>query len=235
MAFTGGLEKMVVKAYADSGFNQEVPGSPLKVWINPEKYSEVYRVCYNDRQGQGSPGGSPDFDKIPSSRMSFELVFDGTGVVNSPLPGVVPFTADGITKQIDQFKALVLRYDGKIHSPRYLQLVWGSLLFRCRLKELSISYTLFKPDGTPLRARADATFVSYVDEVALAKMAKKSSPDLTHVRTVRAGDTLPLLCWEVYGSSAWYPKVAAANGLAGFRDLAVGTQVVFPPLEDAAP
>lgn len=231
MAFTGGLEKMMVRAFSDSSFDTEV-GS-YAVWINPEKYTQVYRVCYNDRQAQGSPGGSPDFDKIPSDRVSFELVFDGTGVVGSPIPGVLPFTADGITKQIQEFKTLVFSYDGNIHSPRYLQLVWGTMLFRCRLQELSISYTLFKPDGTPLRARAEATFLGYTDEVALARMARKSSPDLTHVVTVRAGDTLPLMCWQVYGSSEWYPRVAAANRLGGFRELVVGTQLVFPPLQDA--
>ena len=63
-------------------------------------------------------------------------------------------------------------------------------------------------------------------------MARKSSPDVTHVRTVREGDTLPLLCWEVYGSSTPYPRVAAFNRLGGFRDLVVGSQLVFPPLQD---
>lgn len=230
MAFTGALEKMLIKGYSDSGFNKEA-GS-FQVWINPESYTHVYRVCYNDRQAQGSPGGSPDFDKIPSDRVSFELVFDGTGVVPSPNPGVLPFAADGVAKQVDAFKNLVFSYAGNIHSPRYLQLVWGTMLFRCRLSELSIAYTLFKPDGTPLRARANATFVGYTDEVTLAKKAKKSSPDLTHVLTVREGDTLPLMCWQVYGSSEWYPRVAAANGLAGFRDLAVGMELVFPPLRN---
>jgi phage tail protein X len=231
MAFTGGLEKMLVKAYTDPGFNREA-GS-FQVWINPERYTHQYQVCYNDRQAQGSPGGSPDFNRIPSDRMSLELVFDGTGVVPSPTPSLLPLATHGVGKQVDDFKSLVFSYDGNIHSPRFLQLVWGTLLFRCRLLDLSISYTLFKPDGTPLRARASATFLGYTDEVTLARMARKSSPDLTHVRTVREGDTLPLLCWEVYGSSAWYARVARANGLAGFRDLAVGTRLVFPPLGEA--
>ena len=177
MAFSGGLEKMLVKAYADSSFNQQV-GS-FQVWINPQKYTHSYEVKYNDRQAQGSPGGSPNFDKIPSDKVSFELVFDGTGVVPSPNPGLLPFDADGVAKQVEAFKTLIFSYYGNIHSPRFLQLVWGTLLFRCRLKDLSISYTLFKPDGTPLRARATATFLGFTDEVMLAKMARKSSPDVT--------------------------------------------------------
>ena len=231
MSYSGALEKLLVKAYADATFDRQV-GS-FQVWINPESYTHVYSICYNDRQAQGSPGGSPEFDKIPSSRVSFELVFDGTGVVPSPNPAHLPFAADGVTEQVEAFKSLVVNYAGSMHSPRFLELVWGTLLFRCRLAELSFSYTLFKPDGTPLRARASAGFVSFVDEKTLAKMVRKSSPDLTHVLTVRAGDTLPLMCWQVYGSSEWYPRVAEVNGLAGFRDLRVGTELVFPPLEDA--
>lgn len=229
MAFTGGLEKMLVKAYTDSGFHQEA-GS-FQVWINPAQYTRTYRVCYNDRQAQGSPGGSPDFNRTLADTVNLELVFDGTGVVAGLLPGLPP--TDGVAAQVDAFRKLVFDYDGKIHSPRFLQLVWGTMLFRCRLSEFEVSYTLFKPDGTPLRAKVKATFVAYTAEVELAKLARKSSPDLTHVRTVREGDTLPLLCREVYGSGAWYPRVARANGLPGFRDLPVGTRLIFPPLRDA--
>jgi hypothetical protein len=232
MSFSGSLEKLLVEAYDDSKFKRKA--GELKVWINPEKYTHAYSICYNDRQAQGSNGGSPTFNKVPSDRVAFELVFDGTGVIPTAIPGVLPYTGDGVAKQVEEFKTLVFSYAGNIHSPRYLRLTWGTMLFNCRLKELSLSYTLFKPDGTPLRARADVSFVGYTDEEELAKKAKKSSPDLTHVVTVKAGDTLPLLCWQLYGSSDPYISVARFNRLTGFRELKVGTQLVFPPLEDAA-
>jgi nucleoid-associated protein YgaU len=62
----------------------------------------------------------------------------------------------------------------------------------------------------------------------------KSSPDLSHLVTVKAGDTLPLLCCNIYGSSVYYLEVARVNGLAHFRDLAPGMQLLFPPLQDSA-
>lgn len=232
MGFGGGLEKMVVEAYEDPDYAKK--WGEVRLWINPEKYTRTYSICYDDRSAQGSPAGSPDFDKVPSEVISLELVFDGTGVIPSPIPGVVPFTDDGITKQVREFTELVYGFDSAIHSPRYLWVRWGTLSFRCRLRELSLTYTLFKPDGTPLRARGDATFVEYISESQKAKEANLQSPDMTHVVTVRAGDTLPLLCWQVYGSSEWYLRVAQANGLDGFRDLPAGLQLVFPPLADAA-
>ncbi len=229
MGYSGSLEKMTITAYSDGKFSKQV-GKPFPVYINPEKYTQDYRICYNNVQAQGSPGGSPDFNKIADEKMSFELVFDGTGVIPSPIPGVVPYTEDGIKTQIDEFKKLVFNYNGNIHSPNFLKLAWGTMLFKCRLTTLNLTYTLFKPDGTPLRARANVNFVGYTDEVELAKQANKSSPDLSHLVTVKGGDTLPLMCYGIYGSSAYYIQVARVNKLTDFRSLRVGMQLLFPPL-----
>lgn len=233
MAFTGSLEHMVVMAYSDKKFTKKV--GEFTVTINPASYSHVYQINYNDVQAQGSAGGSPVFNRTPSDTVKFQLVFDGTGVVPSILPGVVPFMADGITKQIAEFRKLVFSYNGNIHSPNYLILSWGTLLFRCRLQSFKVNYTLFKPDGTPLRARVDVTAKGYNDEEEIALRASKSSPDLSHVVTVKAGDTLPLLCYDIYGSSNPYIKVAAVNGLTDFRDLQPGQQLMFPVMQSTAP
>ena len=64
----------------------------------------------------------------------------------------------------------------------------------------------------------------------LAQEAQLQSPDVSHLVTVRAGDTLPGLCANIYGTSLYYLRVAAFNGLTSFRRLAPGTQLVFPPL-----
>jgi|SRR5215213_7707 len=228
MGTSGSLEKMQIVAYLNGDFTKKA--GEFAVYINPEKYSHTYQISYNDVQAQGASGGSPDFNRIPSDTVKLELVFDGTGAVPSPGGS----SADTVTKQLDLFKKLIFTFNGKIHSPNFLKLSWGTLLFKCRLSTLIINYTLFQPDGTPLRARADATFIGFNDETELALSANKSSPDLSHVLTVRAGDTLPLMCNGIYGSSAYYIEVARVNGLTDFRDLVVGSQLLFPPLRDAA-
>ncbi len=220
-----GLEKMTITAYEDSKFTKQV-GDPFQVYVNPEKYTHAYTIAYNNRQAQGSNGPSPDFNQIPPDKVNFELIFDGTGVIPGPTPGATP----PVEKQLTQFKALVFTYNGNIHSPNFLMLSWGSLLFKCRLTSLTINYTLFLPDGQPLRARAVAAFVGFNDEVELALKANKTSPDLTHILTVKAGDTLPLMCYDIYGSSVYYPQVARVNNLTDFRNLIVGMKLSFPPL-----
>jgi contractile injection system tube protein/LysM domain-containing protein len=221
---------MIITAYSDDSFTASSQKGQMSVYINPDQYTHNYTIVYSNTQAQGSPKGSPEYNKTPSDTVNFQLIFDGTGVVPSPLPGKPPAPEDGIVTQINNFMGLALNYNGKIHSPNFIQLSWGTLVFNCRLQTLKLTYTLFKPDGTPLRAKADTTFIGFQDEQEIAKEAKASSPDMTHVVTVKSGDTLPLLCSNIYGSGLYYTEIAKVNGLTGFRELAPGSRIFFPPL-----
>jgi hypothetical protein len=121
-------------------------------------------------------------------------------------------------------------YDGSIHQTPVVYLTWGSFSFLGRLKSMGIKYTLFKPNGEPLRGRVSLTFTSYLSAVEEAKKANKTSPDLTHRIEVVAGDSLPLLCHRIYRNSAYYLQIARINGLTNFRNLKPGTTLNFPPL-----
>lgn len=229
----GKLEKMQITAYGDSGFTRQ-SGPSFQVLINPEKYTHRYGIQYNQTQAQGSNGPSPTFNRMANDQVSFELIFDGTGVIPSALPSLANLTGNTLPKQIESFKRLVFDYSGDIHSPKYLKLAWGTLLFKGRLQSLDLTFTLFQPDGAPLRARANLSLIGYSSESELARKANKTSPDLSHVRTVRAGDTLPLMCHRIYGQSGLYLQVAAHNRLTDFRNLVVGSQLEFPPLADVS-
>lgn len=223
-----GPTKMTITAYTDPGFTAKAPGTnPFVVWINPSSYSYTRKIAYNDRQAQGSAGPSPEFNRVGDEDISFELIFDATGVI--PVPTGQSY-ANGVTDAINQFIGLVATLKGSIHSPNYLILGWAQLQFQCVLTNLKIDYTLFSPSGVPLRARMSVDFKSYTSEAMLSKGTPKSSPDLTHVVTVLSGDTLPALCYKIYGDSGYYSKVARYNGLSGFRQLKPGTELLFPPL-----
>ena len=52
--------------------------------------------------------------------------------------------------------------------------------------------------------------------------------------TVKPGDTLPLMCFQVYGDPRHYLVVAEFNRIDDFRQLTVGAPIVFPPLPPKA-
>jgi len=224
---------MTIVAYSDEAFTTQVPSTedipnPFTVWINPSSYTYNAQVLYNDRQGQGSPGTSPDFNRVAAQDMAFDLVFDATGAIPPPT-GQTPYT-NGVADVIRQFAALTVTVNGKQHRPNYLKLSWAQLQFQCVLSSMKVNYTLFRPDGTPLRAKVSVNFKAFSSELQLAKKANNQSPDMTHIIQVQAGDTLPWLCFQIYGSSGYYLKVSKFNGLSSFRAIPPGTQLVFPPL-----
>ena len=160
--------------------------------------------------------------------LSFDFLFDNTGIIDGqPKP-------DGVFDDVNHFRQLLTGYQGKSHEPYHLKLVWGNLIFKGRATELGITYKLFNPDGQPIRAVAKAKFKGSIEEKKRAAKENKSSPDLTHVRRVKAGDTLPLLCYEVYGDPRYYLMVAERNRLGNFRSLTPGQELFFLPIDRQA-
>ncbi|MGE3512333.1 MAG: hypothetical protein AB7N65_26000 [Vicinamibacterales bacterium] len=222
------LEKLRIDAYKDARRRRPASPDSMEVMFNPETYKRSHKVTYGGKkQALNSPGRRARYSYTPPGDLALTLVFDGTGVHEM---GVSALRRRTVKKEVETFEKLCLRMNGDIHEPNYLVIRWGDLSFSGRLKTLNITYTLFDQGGDPLRAELKVVFLEDKTVAALMREAGKSSPDLTHTRLVKRGDTLPLLCKEIYGSSAPYLTVAEANHLDDFRRLVPGQTLVFPPL-----
>ncbi|WP_394749659.1 CIS tube protein [Spongiimicrobium salis] len=220
---------MQITAYSSS----EYSGSGIskcEVQINPASYTHEHTTNYNNYQALGTPGTTIWFKGTPPEKVSFDIYFDATGAVR-PTSVVSLSSPTSVDEQIQKFKEVCFTYNGDIHEPNYLIISWGSLVFKCKLISLSISYTLFKDDGTPLRAKLTVSFEEAVDADIIAKEANNHSPDLTHLVVVKEGDTLPLICYRVYGDSDYYLEVAQYNNILNFRTLKPGSEIYLPPLK----
>ncbi len=167
-----------------------------------------------------------------AEKVSFELVFDGTGVVKQTSRSK---KTTSVKDQVRDLNDIIYKYKGDKHEPNHVRLLWGSMIFFGRLTSLTISYTLFKPDGTPLRAKISLSFSGFMSKEEEALRAQRSSPDLTHTFIIRDGDTLPLLCYKVYSDSSLYLQIARKNNLSDFRNLRPGAKIHFPPLQELTP
>lgn len=213
-----GLNKLIIKSYENDTFKTEV-GS-YTAMLNPESYTQSFSVEYNTDQASGTPEATLKYQKSIPTTIKFNLVFDATGVVDKSITDV--------GKEIQKFRKVVYDYNGNIHSPNYLKLTWGNaLVYNCKLTSMSVNYTLFKADGTPLRAKVTVDFKEYVTPT---KPIKDKSPDMTHMKTVVAGDLLPSMTFNVYGDEAHLLKVAEHNKLDSIISLQPGTKLYFPPL-----
>jgi hypothetical protein len=228
------LEKLRIEAYTDE--RRKTPADPrsMEVMFNPSTYKRRHEIEYaaRSRQGINMPSRPARYSYTPPGDVSFQLVFDGTGVNYTGAEQLArTLSGASVKKDIAKFEKLCLRMNGDIHEPNFLVVRWGDFTFPGRLKTLDITYKLFDEGGDPLRAELDVTFVEDKSTSTILREANKNSPDLTHVRIVKSGDTLPLLCREIYGSSSYYLRVAADNGLDDFRNLIPGQKLNFAPLQ----
>lgn len=224
----GSGEKVALKIF---GCTVQTDGSivvdakpAFEVQINPSGYDHNYQIRYAQPRALGRKGGEAKFDAVqPEKIMLKPLVLDGTGAV--------PGTAVAVKDQVEKLRKAIYGYVGNKHEPPVVQVVWGSsLMFRGRIESLKFEYTLFTPGGEPLRAKVSLSFVGYTTPAQEVKEMAASSPDLTHLVLVRAGDTLPLLCERIYRDPAYHLEVARINGLTLVRQLEPGMRLRFPPL-----
>lgn len=232
MAQEGKLQKLSIRAYSDPTFDSElflVAGStePYEVAINPETYSLSYKSEYAIENSPGSSSGGVKFNRSLPENLTLEFLFDRTGVFeDSPVD-----EENGVIADLKDFKKITYEFNGDIHSPNYLKVLWGDLLFPGVVTEFNIEYKLFNSSGKPIRAIVKVTFKNFIAEAKRAAKEKKASPDLTHYRIVKEGDNLPLMTHRIYGDSKYYLEIAHVNGLTNFRKLKAGQKLIFPPID----
>ncbi len=219
----GELKKMTIYAYNHPELSsQHQVGEPFVALMNPEIYSLESKMEFNLTQGHGTSGTQPRFEQKSPEEMSFEFLFDNTGILDGK-------ATENLSEKLRGFQKFLMGYDGQSHEPKFFKLAWGTLLFKGRCTALNINYKLFNPDGAPIRAICKVTFKEFKEENLRVAEENSQSPDLTHIRVVKKGDMLPLMCFLIYGDSRHYLEVARANKLTNFRDLTVGETIFFPP------
>lgn len=226
----GKLTKILIKAFKDKTLTSPYSDFPeFELPVNPESYSQNFKIDYEVSKAQGSQGVDEKYTYTNPEELKLEFILDGTGTVegySEKLKG------KPVSQQIDILLNTTYKMIGETHKPPFLKVIHGeNLVFYCLLTNLDINYTLFHPSGEPLRAKCSATFLNYIEQERRVLEEDKRSPDLTHVRQVKAGDTLPLMTHEIYGDGAFYMQVARENGLTSFRNLATGQDIIFPPIE----
>lgn len=193
--------------------------------INPESFTQDYKIQFAEEdQAPGASGKQQKYKNHDPEELAFEFLFDNTGIIDGN-------PVESVAQQIKDFKKMLITFNGDAHEPRHVKLIWGdSLIFKGRATDLNITYKLFTPDGKPIRATAKVKFKGSIEDRKRTAQENKQSPDLTHFRRVKAGDTLPLMCHRIYGDESYYLQVAEVNGLSDFRQLPPGMELLFPPI-----
>lgn len=126
----------------------------------------------------------------------------------------------------------LMKIDPEIHAPPPLKFVWGMEKepFICVLKSVKKEFTMFLPEGIPVRARVTLTLKEFKMKFNEREIAKQS-PDKTKVHVTQRGDSLWLIANKAYGNPKFWRPIADRNGIKNPRFLEPGKELIIPPLE----
>jgi hypothetical protein len=120
--------------------------------------------------------------------------------------------------------------DSGLHAPPVVEFAWAKFTFTGVVTSLREKMTLFSEDGRRLRARLSVSLRSYKSAEVQLRELKLSSPDRSHVRVLREGETLAHIAYEAYGDPRMWRPIALANGIERPRFIEPGTPLWIPAL-----
>lgn len=222
----GQLTKLVFIPCKDASCKEEDTAvGRYTVMFNPNTIVVKLQVDRDTAQADGETSAPMKFKRIKPQDYSFEFIIDGTGA-NGEAKKDVP-------KEVESFLKVIYNYQGEEHQPNFVKILYGSVLLKCVLKTVDVTYNLFSPNAKPLRAKVNTTFISCLDQDLSEMINNKNSPDLTHRRRLKRSDRLVSLANTIYKKNTLFAEVARANDFDTFRNLPEGTEIYFPPIAKA--
>lgn len=215
---------------ATKGSLETVEGDSIKVdfKFNPKEYSISKQNSWNQadaNRGSDTPplhfgGGQPKQLKL---QLFFDTYEDGTDVRREytdklfKMMEINPRLPEGSTNQTNG-------------APPKLKFSWGTVWsFFCYLESLSVQFTLFLADGTPVRATADLGLKQAVDEKQQPGTNPTSGGDGgEHIWQVQPHDRLDLIAFHEYADPGRWRVIAEANGIADPLKIKPGQRLIIP-------
>ncbi|WP_459189820.1 hypothetical protein ACGE0T_07035 [Parabacteroides sp. APC149_11_2_Y6] len=218
------MGKMTITAYTDGNFNNECK-SALELPVNPAKVKLAKGIRYAEDKQLGSLNGSNVYVRYQPETLSFDCLFDMTNAMEDD------DEKKPVHDAVDELEERLYDYNTEGHRPSFVKVQYGNITFFGQLKTLETEYTLFDPEGIPLRAELKVTLTGYCSQQEEKKHFSKRSPDVSRLVTLKEGQTLAALCYEVYGDPLLVGQVARFNNLNGYRNIPAGTVILLPMLK----
>jgi hypothetical protein len=174
------------------------------------------------------------FVRLQDEKITLELFFDTTDTGMDD-------NAKSVTLLTDPFYDL-LKIDSTAHAPPRLSFGWGSAFpgsnvgdskqrrssFTCVIESVNQQYTLFAPNGTPLRAKLNVTLREYKRLSDQISQLNLQSADVSKSYVVQSGDTLPKIAYQAYDDPTAWRIIADANGIDDPTFLTAGSVLSLP-------
>jgi hypothetical protein len=215
---------------------------PLQVRFNPTEYTLSKGAQFAEVQIPGLDSPILQFVHGQTETLSLDLFFDTTeyGMDDD---------ATSVTTLTDQFYSMI-KIDGNTHAPPVCFFAWGSEFpgqrtytsistgsqqrhgFKCIVDSVRQRFTLFSPQGTPLRATLTVQLKEYKTLADQIAEINAQSADHSHTHLIQAGESLAQIAAEVFNDPTQWRAIATANSILDPIDLQPGTMLTIPSLSN---
>ncbi len=192
-------------------------GDDIQVLFNPKEYVIEKKTPWSEVAVFGMDSPPVQFTMGERKRLSMELFFDTSEEKTD------------VREHTGKIETLMM-VNAQEHRPPLLRFSWGNLSFDCVLEDLVQRFTLFKNDGTPLRAILKVLFKEYSTAATQLSNTRRESADHTKRLVVREGESLSSLSAREYNDPGKWRVIADANRIDDPENVKSGTIVELPPL-----
>ncbi|WP_217923594.1 LysM peptidoglycan-binding domain-containing protein [Miltoncostaea oceani] len=201
-------------------------GEQIDCWFNPAEYtiSKSNKWTVKPVVGQGMP--TAQFGGGDAQKLTLDLLFDDADRADGDVRGITNslFAAMSVDKAYASGK--------NSGRPPMIEFGWGATTtFKAVCDSLKVQFLLFRPNGTPVRAKATISLIQAEPTVGKGPQNPTTRGEAglrTHV--VRDGDSIQSVAHSAYGDATLWRRIAEANGIDDPMSLPRGTVLSIPTL-----
>lgn len=209
-----------IELYAD--MNQSKATESIPCMFRPSKVSIAKSAEWSAQTTAGTNVGKQTFKGGRPATMTLDMLWFDTSD-----------TGQDVRQYTDLLlKLMMLDKPGQKTTPRYCRFAWGKIRsFLAYINDVSVTFTMFLPDGTPIRAQVSNLKLTQYDEQEPVTQNPTSRSEPRKTWVVLQGQRLDWIAYQEYGDSAHWRHLAQVNGLADPLALRPGQVLKLTPLE----
>lgn len=192
----------------------------IPVHFNPTEYQQQKQNSFADINVPGLETPPIQFVRGSGEKLSTELLVDTSDTLE-----------DVRKKYVDQLRGL-MNIQSELHAPPIISFIWDQNVFTGVMESLNVTYVMFSPEGTPLRARLSLALKEYRTVAEQLKDRPRHSPDVDKSYTVVRGDTLAAIAFHLFRDASRWREIARHNDVRDPRRLTPGTILSIPVLKE---
>jgi len=206
-----------------NAFSQPTGELPIMCMFNPYEYTVSKSNTFERDPKNNADVMHITFKESGSQTLSLSLVFDTFEKKED-----VSLITNKLWKLME-VKTRRDRKDTEKVEPPYVMFKWGVFQFVAVITDMTQKFTLFLPNGTPVRAKVDITFTQFDDSNDYPGQNPTSGGgSVEQFWRVVGDDRIDTIAAKVYGDATKWRLIATHNQIANPLLLQSGQQLMIP-------